>query len=57
MKGQKLTFYAYCDGENPSRLRIGNMVWDYRNPTLEKPYVHDAEQKLKYNKPGHNELE
>lgn len=41
--GKYLGFYFYRAGVNPKELKVGNIVWDYREPTRNSPYQHDEE--------------
>lgn len=42
MSGQKLNFYGYIDGYQEDRLRLGNMVLDYRNPDSRRSCIRQA---------------
>jgi hypothetical protein len=41
--GQYLGHYFYSAGINPKELWVGNIVWDYRQPTRNFPYQHGEE--------------
>jgi hypothetical protein len=39
---EESTYFCYAEGFNPWRMHLGSLVFDYANPRLREPYIHNS---------------